>query len=250
MLHDGIWLIKKNTRGKKGNPVEAVEKNKGGSTSAVAGESTGNWRHDLNNLIAKIRVHTLLIRLKTGEGAIEVMEALREIENSCEAASRLIQKNPQPGGQTTTGKLFSNEQEGNSCNMVGELPRNRSGRILLMDDNEGLLEGLAKILREAGYEVELALNGEDCLERFSELRESGRNVDVAILDVKIPHGLGGVETLARLKEMEPGIIAVASSGFTETDVMLNYRRHGFHGALGKPFRIGELISLLDRLICR
>ena len=74
-----------------------------------------------------------------------------------------------------------------------------------------------------------------------------KNFDV-ILDLTIPGGMGGKETMGRLLEFDPKIIAIVSSGYFNDPIMADYRRFGFSGVLKKPFDFKDLINLLGYLI--
>ena len=123
-----------------------------------------------------------------------------------------------------------------------------SGKILLMDDEESLRIVLGRILRNIGYDVELASNGEEALRRYKEAMEQKADFDVVILDLTIRGGMGGKDTLKNLLKLDPGVNAVAFSGYSNDPVMSYYQEHGFKGVLVKPFKYEELCALLKHLI--
>jgi len=125
-----------------------------------------------------------------------------------------------------------------------------SGKILLMDDEESLRAVLGRILRNIGYEVEVANNGEEALRRYKEAMDQKADFDVVILDLTIRGGMGGRDTLGNLLKLDPGVKAVAFSGYSNDPVMACYQEYGFKGVLVKPFKYDELCSLLKDLIKR
>jgi CheY-like chemotaxis protein len=221
-------------------------------------DSRTQWLHDFNNVLAAIRLQTVLGRIYAGNASPDLLEVLEEIEKGCERAVELLEKLPESVG----GNGVFPDKTAAAIGGVGNGPSGpslvtghnrlaasgRHGCILLMDDNESLQVSLYKILSGLGYEVETSSSGAECVERLRELHAGGKKVDVGILDLKVPGGIGGVETLARLREIDPQLKAVASTGFSEGDIVANYRRYGFQAALCKPFRIQELVDLLDQLI--
>ncbi len=119
----------------------------------------------------------------------------------------------------------------------------RGGRILVMDDDAFVREVMGETLRGYGYEVELVSDGEEALRSYA--REP---FDLVIIDLTIPGGLGGRETIARLRELDPGVRAVVASGYSNSPVMADYERYGFCGCLHKPYAIADLLELLRRVL--
>ncbi len=79
------------------------------------------------------------------------------------------------------------------------------GRLLVMDDEPGLRHLLEKILNGLGYEVETAGDGAEAIARYERAKASGRAFDAALLDLTVRGGMGGIETAARLKQLDPFI---------------------------------------------
>jgi FixJ family two-component response regulator len=71
---------------------------------------------------------------------------------------------------------------------------------------------------------------------------------VVILDLTIPNGMGGKETMARLLKMDPKVTAIVSSGYSDDPIMANSKKYGFAGVIAKPFRISELGKVLKNSI--
>jgi PAS domain S-box-containing protein len=129
-----------------------------------------------------------------------------------------------------------------------EPARPRRGRILLMDDEELVRRVAGDMLRQIGHEVVLAARGEDALARYREALSAGRPFDAVVLDLTVRGGLGGLETLRGLQEMDPGVKAVVSSGYSDDDALAEHRRRGFRGFLKKPYTIRALSATLDALL--
>jgi CheY-like chemotaxis protein len=68
--------------------------------------------------------------------------------------------------------------------------------------------------------------------------------DVVILDLTVPGGMGGAAALERLREMDPGVVAIACSGYFEEGVMADPGKFGFAGVLGKPYPTADLEQAL------
>jgi two-component system cell cycle sensor histidine kinase/response regulator CckA len=122
------------------------------------------------------------------------------------------------------------------------------GNILVMDDEEMVRHILEKMLGHLGYQAQCARDGEEAIEQFSAARAAGKPFDVVILDLTVPGGLGGKDTMARLAQIDPGVKAIVSSGYSDDPIMADYREYGFSGVIAKPYRISELSRILQEVI--
>jgi CheY-like chemotaxis protein len=111
-------------------------------------------------------------------------------------------------------------------------------RVLIVDDSEDLLDAYRDTLTSKGYDVAVALDGEEGLERVRELRP-----DIVVLDMMMP-GIDGLEFLARLPSACPSPLprVIANSGFD------TYRaealRRGAHSFLRKPVTLNVLVAAI------
>lgn len=126
--------------------------------------------------------------------------------------------------------------------------RPTSGRVLIMDDEHSILALLSAALKRLGFEAVTTTDGEAAIEAAQSARQDGSPFDVAILDLKIPGGMGGIDAAAALRDKEPELLLVASSGYSQNPALVEPRRHGFDEALVKPYRIPDLAKLFDRLL--
>ena len=62
--------------------------------------------------------------------------------------------------------------------------------------------------------------------------------------------MGGRETIEKLRQYDPKVKAVVSSGYTNDPVMQDFASYGFSGRLTKPYRINEMKTLLESMIHR
>jgi PAS domain S-box-containing protein len=122
------------------------------------------------------------------------------------------------------------------------------GRILVMDDESSLRKMMGKMLSMLGYESESARNGDEAVRMFREARESGNPFDAVILDLTIPGGMGGKEAVRRMLQMDPGIKAIVSSGYSGDPVLADYSEYGFKGIAPKPFNAQSLGQVLEKVL--
>jgi PAS domain S-box-containing protein len=122
------------------------------------------------------------------------------------------------------------------------------GKVLIMDDEEGIREVLQALLEHIGYTSRHARDGAEAVEMYVEAIEGRQPFDVIILDLTIPGGMGGKETMAKMLEVDPDVKAIVSSGYSNNPVMANYRSYGFKGIVPKPYRIEELSQVLHNVL--
>jgi len=121
------------------------------------------------------------------------------------------------------------------------------GRVLIMDDNEEILTAMAKGLELFGYQVTATANSNDTIAAFQTAEQEKKNFAAVVFDLTLPGDIGGVETLVKLRKINPNIRAVLSSGYADNEVMANYKQYGFQMRLAKPFTIQQLGQTLERL---
>ncbi len=122
------------------------------------------------------------------------------------------------------------------------------GRVLLMDDEALIREIGGEMLEFMGYEVELAVDGKEALERYQAARERGDPFDVVIMDLTVPGGMGGEEAMRRLLQIDPSAKAIVSSGYSNDPIMSRYGEYGFRGVVVKPYKMQELAAIMGRLV--
>ncbi|MDR4497309.1 MAG: ATP-binding protein [Candidatus Scalindua sp.] len=123
-------------------------------------------------------------------------------------------------------------------------------RILVMDDKEMIRDVVKKMLMFFDYEVDVACNGEEAIMLYKRDKESGKPFDAVIMDLIVPGGMGGQETIRRLREIDPDVKGIVSSGYSEDPIMADYKKHGFIAVLPKPYRIQELSKILLKVLMR
>lgn len=121
-------------------------------------------------------------------------------------------------------------------------------RILVMEDEEVLREFTSRLLSKLGYDVEVVTEGEEAIELFKKAKESGQPFDAVIMDLTIQGGLGGKETISKLREIDPEIKAILSSGYSNDPLIVDYRKFGFKAIVIKPYTLDKLSRVLSDVI--
>ncbi len=131
-------------------------------------------------------------------------------------------------------------------NMTSNRPT-RQGRILVMDDEDSVRRVTCALLMRLGYEVVPAAEGSEAIEIYRRTITSGNRFAFVILDLTVPGGLGGRETLASIHEMDPNVIAIATTGYSNDPILANPEAYGFRAGLAKPYSRQEFIGLIGRV---
>jgi CheY-like chemotaxis protein len=122
------------------------------------------------------------------------------------------------------------------------------GRILVMDDEEILRNVAERMLQEIGYEVECVRDGTEALEYYEKASQAGQAFDAVLMDLTIPGGMGGKETIKELLKIDPAAVVVVSSGYSNDPIMSSYEKYGFHGVVSKPYRIEQLSWVMRNVL--
>ncbi len=108
--------------------------------------------------------------------------------------------------------------------------------VLLVDDEDMVIEGCGELLDKMGYTVSTAKGGKDAIETYQKKKTP---IDLVILDMIMPDMDGG-ETYKRLKEINPDIKVLLSSGYSIDDQAAGILKRGCDGFIHKPFNIMDL----------
>jgi CheY-like chemotaxis protein len=115
-------------------------------------------------------------------------------------------------------------------------PREGSGTVLLVDDEEAVLEVTAELVRRLGYTVLSARSGREAMEIFA---RDGDRIDVAIVDMIMPE-MGGGEVFDRFKRINPRVKVLLASGYSIQGQARTIMDRGCDGFLQKPFTLDDL----------
>jgi PAS domain S-box-containing protein len=122
------------------------------------------------------------------------------------------------------------------------------GRVLVMDDDDMVLDVGRKILGRLGFETVGAHDGKEAIELYKTAKESGRPFDFVIMDLTVPGGMGGKETITILRELDPSVRAIVSSGYSIDPVMADYRSFGFCGVVAKPYAVDDIKEVIQSIM--
>ncbi|MBN2244004.1 MAG: response regulator [Acidobacteria bacterium] len=109
-------------------------------------------------------------------------------------------------------------------------------KILIVDDEQDFITALAKRLRAKGWDTETASGGKEALEKAA-----GEDFIAIVLDLKMP-GLDGIETLKRLKKINPDLQIILLTGHGSIRDGVDAMKHGALDFLEKPADFKELVQ--------
>lgn len=116
--------------------------------------------------------------------------------------------------------------------------------ILLVDDEDMIWDVLSDMLQDLGYQVLLAGDGKEAVEIY---RSNPGAIDLVILDMLMPN-MGGRETFFLLKELDPQVRVLASSGYVSQEEIQDVMDSGAAGFLRKPYHISDLARKIKEIL--
>ena len=151
------------------------------------------------------------------------------------------------------GALFTIELPASLRRLAPEVPiasgtQGGGERLLIMDDEEALRQLLENVLTNLGYEVHTARDGAEAIAIFEEAKANGISFDAVLLDLTVSGGMGGEEAAARLKELDPTLKLIVSSGYSSAPVMSDFRKYGFDDVIPKPWSVAEVSQIFRRVL--
>ncbi len=122
---------------------------------------------------------------------------------------------------------------------VGEL-----GRVLIVDDNQPLQDSLAMVLRTFGYDVDIASDGVEALDRIA-----SSSYDAVLCDLLMPHMSGDeLYTLCCEKHTEMARRFIFMTGSASTGIMADFLQRTTQPYLPKPCRVNEIRSAVEAMV--
>jgi CheY-like chemotaxis protein len=122
------------------------------------------------------------------------------------------------------------------------------GKILVMDDEDMIREITGELLQNLGYHVEFAKNGSEAIDLYRSAQDLGKPFDAVILDLTVPGGMGGKETISELLAIDTNVKAIVSSGYSNDPIVAEFEKYGFRGVIIKPYHLTELSQTLQDVL--
>jgi len=121
-------------------------------------------------------------------------------------------------------------------------------KILVMDDEVLVRDTAREMLECTGFDVEVANDGEEALTIYQKALRDGLPFHAIILDLIVPGGLGGRETVTEILKLNSQAKVIISSGNIEDEIVNNFSTYGFSAAINKPYDLFELHATLQKIV--
>ena len=109
-------------------------------------------------------------------------------------------------------------------------------------------EIIGEMLKYFGHEVFPAKDGKEALELYKKAIEDNTPVDLTIMDLVIPGGMGGKEAVQKLLKLDPKAKVAVCSGYSDDPIMANCKAYGFCAAIAKPSTFEDFTNLINRIV--
>ena len=116
-----------------------------------------------------------------------------------------------------------------------------------MDDVEEIRKVLSRMLKNIGYNVFQTKDGEEAVNTYRNLAESGNTPDFVILDLTVPGGMGGKEAAGNILKINPNAYVIATSGYSTDLLNFSYAEYGFKDFLKKPYTFDEIKKIITKV---
>ena len=121
-------------------------------------------------------------------------------------------------------------------------PERKAGRVLIVDDDRAMCQLLIDLLRDDGYDAEVAYDGESALAKYRAVR-----FDLTITDLMMPK-MRGIELVQRLREIDSGALVLLITAFGTIESAVEAMRAGAFHYVTKPFHNDEILIQVKRAL--
>jgi PAS domain S-box-containing protein len=135
-----------------------------------------------------------------------------------------------------------------AAEVTPEIFKGEGRGVLLMDDEESVRKIGTELLQHLGYTVATAKEGKEALDMYRKGLENGQKYAAVIMDLTVPGGMGGKETIQELKKLDPEAKAIVSSGYATDPILANFTEYGFDAMVPKPYEVKQLAETLYKII--
>ena len=118
------------------------------------------------------------------------------------------------------------------------------GTVLVVEDEEALVRLLREVLSKAGYQTLTAMDGEEAIDLYHHHKEE---IDIVVLDLGLPK-ITGFDVIHELKEQNPGIRIIITTGYLEPQVKSELFQAGVKDCIYKPYSVDDLVEKVGSLI--
>jgi CheY-like chemotaxis protein len=121
-------------------------------------------------------------------------------------------------------------------------------RVLLMDDEDSIRRLGSMLLQRMGLEPTTVADGASALKELEAAQIAGRPFSLLILDLTIPGGMGGKDTIEAIRKMGAQVPAIVCSGYSRDPVLADFTAYGFQAMIAKPYQVSHLTETIQRFL--
>ncbi|HEY1406422.1 MAG TPA: ATP-binding protein, partial [Spirochaetota bacterium] len=122
-------------------------------------------------------------------------------------------------------------------------------RILVLEDNEEIKKILSAFVKMIKGKSVMTSDGTETIEEFRKSFQTPDSFDLVIMDLTIPGGMGGSETIESILSIDADVRAIVTSGYSDIPVLANHGDYGFRSILQKPFTFADFKAAICKAIC-
>ncbi len=115
--------------------------------------------------------------------------------------------------------------------------------VFLVDDDQEFLEPIARWLETKGYKVTKIYKGEDALEEIKKMCP-----DIVFLDINMPAGLDGIETLNEIRKISKSLPVVMITAYGTHNRLSKAKEYGISGFFPKDSPLNEMVTLIETVL--
>ncbi|MEO6992734.1 MAG: ATP-binding protein [Lacunisphaera sp.] len=127
-------------------------------------------------------------------------------------------------------------------------PNAAPARVLLMDDEDSIRRLGSMLLQRMGLEPTTVADGASALKELESAQNAGRPFSLLILDLTIPGGMGGKDTIEAIRKTGSQVPAIVCSGYSRDPVLADFTAYGFQAMIAKPYQVSHLTETIQRFL--
>ncbi|MEA2116023.1 MAG: transporter substrate-binding domain-containing protein [Thermodesulfobacteriota bacterium] len=151
-----------------------------------------------------------------------------------------VHSTPDKGTTFTVYLPASDKPAGNGIVKKTTSQSSTPANIMVMDDDALLRDIAGSQLEHLGHNVVVVPDGDAAVQQYKELLNTEKHIDIIIMDLTIPGGMGGKEAVQHILNINPDAKVIVASGYSNDPVMADYKEYGFSASVAKPFDLQEL----------
>ena len=208
--------------------------------------------HELNNQLTAMIGNLSLILMSADQDATTHERVISAKKNALRAQEMTRKLQAIAKGEDSEGDINFEPTRGTIVPMpkpaASPAPAQKKYRVLVLDDEEAICALVSTALTSMGYDVTEATSAPAALLACEQAMKSGQRYHLVITDLSLPGDLSGHKAVARLRDIDPQIKAIISSGYDSDPIMTRFHEHGFAGAISKPYEISKLNRVVSEVL--